>query len=306
MAVTDALFEEVVLNLLTSAAIDLPCDVIRKLKERAALEDTPLAAKQFEAILENCKIASEKRIGLCQDNGLILMFADVGQDCRMQGDFQAAANRAVAAGTKSIPLRENVIHPLTKKNTGTNVGPHLPYIHWRPVPDCDFIELTVAPKGYGGEMRATQSWVLSSEDVNECVRRAALDAVTDAMGEPCPPVIMGIAVGGHFESNMILAKRALFREPLGSPSPDPFAASLEREILEAVNNLKLGPMGLGGNTYATAVHIEVSGAHTAEIPITVAFQCWAHRYSKARIYNDGRVEYLTHPEIGCVRGGAKP
>jgi len=303
MAISASLFQEVVLELLTSAAIDLPCDVAKKLKEKAALEESPLAIKQFESIIENCSIASEKRVGVCQDNGLILLFTDVGQACRLEGDFQEAANLAVIAGTKSIPLRENVIHPLTKKNTGTNVGPHLPYIHWSMTPDRDFIEVTVAPKGYGAEMRASQSWVLSSEDINECVRRVALDAVADAMGEPCPPVIMGVAVGGHFESNMVLAKKALFREPLGTPSNDPYAAKLEQEILEAVNNLKLGPMGFGGNTYALAVHIEISGAHTAEIPITVAFQCWAHRYSKARIYNDGRVEYLTHPKCNCSNGG---
>jgi len=303
MAISASLFEEVVLRLLTSAAIDLPCGMINVLKEKAALEDSPLAIKQFESILENCSIASEKRVGVCQDNGLVLMFSDVGQNCQMEGDFQEAANRAVMAGTKSIPLRENVIHPLTKKNTGTNVGPHLPYIHWNLIPDKDYIEVTVAPKGYGAEMRASQSFVLSSEDVNECVRRVALDAVADAMGEPCPPVIMGIAVGGHCESNMVLAKKALFREPLGAPSPDPHAAKLEQEILSAVNNLKLGPMGFGGNTYALAVHIEVSGAHTAEIPIAVVFQCWAHRYSKARIYNDGKVEYLTHTELNCSNGG---
>ena len=303
MAISASLFQKVVLELLTTAAIDLPSDVINNLQEKAVLEDSPLAKKQFESILENCRIASEKRVGVCQDNGLVLLFADVGQACQMEGDFQEAANMAVQDGTKSIPLRENVIHPLTKKNTGTNVGPHLPYIHWRMVPESDYIEVTVAPKGYGAEMRVSQSWVLSSEDVNECVRRLALDAVADAMGEPCPPVIMGIAVGGHFESNMVLAKRALFREPLGKPSDDPHAAKLEKEILEAVNNLKLGPMGFGGNTYALAVHIEVSGAHTAEIPITVAFQCWAHRYSKARIYNNGNVEYLTHPKCNCSSGG---
>ena len=304
MAISETLFEEVVLKLLTSAAIDLPCGVLDKLKEKATLEDSPLAIKQFESILENCKIASEKRVGVCQDNGLVLMFADIGQNCVLEGDFQEAANRAVAAGTKLIPLRENVIHPLTKKNTGNNVGPHLPYIHWQPMPDKDFIEVTVAPKGYGAEMRTSQSFVLSSEDVNECVHRLALDSVADAMGEPCPPVIMGIAVGGHSESSMVLAKKALFREPLGKPATDPYAAKLEVEILESVNNLKMGPMGFGGNTYALAVHIEVSGSHTSEIPISVVFQCWAHRYSKARIYNDGRVEYLTHPEISSAKGGA--
>lgn len=296
MAITDKQFEEVVAKLLRLAAIELPCPVQQKLKECAATETSETAKKQYESMFENIKIAHKRQVGVCQDNGLILMMADVGQNCQLIGDFQEAANHAVAVGTKEIPLRENVIHPLSKKNTGTNVGPHLPYIHWKPIPDEDYMDILVATKGYGAEFRATQSWVLSSEDINLAVKRIALDAVGDAMGEPCPPVIMGIAVGGHFDSNMVLCKRALFRDPIGSPSSDPLAAKLEKEILEAVNNLKLGPMGFGGNTYAMAVHIEISGAHTAEIPIAVGFQCWSHRYAKARIYNDGRVEMLSQHE----------
>ncbi len=296
MAITEQKFESVVSELLKLAAIDLPASVQDKLRSCAACETSPIACKQFESILEDCAIATKNRVGVCQDNGLIMLFVDFGTDCKLEGDFQKAADHAVAVGTKAIPLRENVIHPLSKKNTGTNVGPHLPYIHWNPLFGRDYIEVTVATKGYGAEMRATQNWVLSSEDINRCVVRTALDAVGDAMGEPCPPLIMGIAVGGHFDTNMVLCKRALFRDPVGAPSSDPMAAALEKEILEAVNSLGLGPMGFGGKTYAMAVHIEVSGAHTAEIPIAVGFQCWAHRFSKARIYNDGRVEFITHPE----------
>lgn len=296
MAISEKQVEKVVLELLRLSAVEMPSGVMSRLREKFEQEDNPTAIKQFESIFENCRIASEKQVGICQDNGLIAIFADFGQKCTLEGDLESAAARAIATGTKSIPLRENVIHPLSKKNSETNVGPNMPYIYWKPIPDADYLEITVAPKGFGAEMRATQSWVLSSEDIGRAVVRIALDSVADAMGEPCPPLIMGISVGGTCDSNMVMAKRALFRDPIGSPSGDPLAAKLEKEIEAAVNALKLGPMGFGGNTYTLGVHIEVSGTHTAEIPIAVAFQCWAHRYSKARIYNDGRVEFLTHPQ----------
>ncbi len=296
MAITEKLFEEAVLELTRLSSIELPAPVLEKLLEKFEQETNPTAKKQFEAIFENCRIAHEKQVGVCQDNGLFQIFIDFGQNCKMEGDFEAAAKRALAFATKEIPLRENVIHPLSKKNPGTNVGPHIPTMYWNPIVGADYIEVTVIPKGNGSEMRDTHSWVLTSDDIGRATVRAVLDAVADMMGEPCPPVIIGVGLGGHFDSNAMYAKKALFRDPIGSPSSDPLAAELEKEILEAVNALKLGPMGFGGDTYALAVHIEVCGAHTAIVPITVAVECWCHRYSKARIYNDGRVEFLTHPQ----------
>jgi len=154
------------------------------------------------------------------------------------------------------------------------------------------------PKGFGSEMRATISWVLTSEDIGRGAVKAVLDVVEDAMGEPCPPVIIGVGIGGFADSSMAMAKKALFRTPMGTKNADPVVAALETEIFEAVNAMGLGPMGFGGKTYALAVHAEIAGSHTAVVPVSVIFQCWACRYSKARIYNDGRVEYITHPEGG--------
>ena len=295
MAISDSLFERVVLELCRLSAVELPAPVLEKLRSMYAEETNPIAKRQFEAILKNCEIAKEKRIAICQDNGLHEIFLEFGQRVQMDGDFEAAAKRALSAATKEIPLRENAIHPLSKKNSGTNVEVHIPTMHWSPLPDADYLDVTVVPKGNGAEMRDGHCWILTSEDIKKAAVRVALDAVSDMMGEPCPPIILGIGIGGHFESNAALAKKALFREPIGSHNPDPMAAELEQEIFEAVNNLKLGPMGFGGDHYAMAVHIEISGAHTAIVPITVSAECWAHRYSKARIHNDGRVEFITHP-----------
>jgi fumarate hydratase subunit alpha len=226
-----------------------------------------------------------------------MIYADLGLGCRLQGDPAAAATRALIRATKEVPLRQNVINPLTKENSGNNSGWGIPCIRWEVVSGADYLDLLVIPKGFGSEMRAAQCWVLSSEDVGRAAVKAVLDVVEDAMGEPCPPVIIGVGIGGFADTSMALAKKALFRSPLGSRHPDPQVAALEAEIFAAVNALGLGPMGLGGKTYALGVHAEIAGSHTAVVPVSVMFQCWACRYSKARIYNDGRVEYVTHPEI---------
>jgi fumarate hydratase subunit alpha len=297
LAIHEQLLEDTIFELIKKASIELPRDVMRVLEAGLAREESPTAQAQFHAILNNCRTAREKQIGLCQDTGLEMIYAELGLECRLEGDPQAAARRAVARATTEVPLRQNVINPLTKENSGNNTGWGIPYIHWEVAGGADYLELLVIPKGFGSEMRASQCWVLTSEDVGRAAVKAVLDVVEDAVGEPCPPIIIGVGIGGFADSSMAMAKKALFRSPIGTHHPDPQVAALETEIFAAVNALGLGPMGLGGKTYALGVHAEIAGSHTAVVPISVVFQCWACRYSKARIYNDGRVEFLTHPEI---------
>lgn len=296
MAVTEKLLEAVIFELVRLASIELPSDVKRALKEAYDKAENATEKSQLEAILRNCDIAHQKQIGICQDTGVPIIYADLGVGCSLEGDPRAAAARALERATKAVPLRENVINPLTKDNPGTNTGPNIPYLHWDVIPDSDYLELMAVPKGFGSEMRASQCWVLTSDDIGRAAVRAVLDVVEDSMGEPCPPIIIGIGIGGFADTSMSLAKKALFRNPIGTRSEDPLLAGLEAEIENAVNSLNLGPMGFGGRTYALGVHAELSGSHTAVVPVSVIFQCWACRYSKARIYNDGRVEFITHPE----------
>lgn len=297
MAISEELIEKTIFQLMKNAAIELPQDVQNAVKAGYEREDTPTAKEQFEAMLKNIQIAHDKQVGLCQDTGMPIIYADLGLNCQLEGDPVAAMTRAVAKATKEVPLRQNVINPLTRENSGTNTGWGLPYVHWDVISNGDYLELMAIPKGFGSEMRATQCWVLTSEDIGRATVKAVLDVVEDAMGEPCPPVIIGVGIGGFADSSMALAKKALFR-PIGSQNPDPIVAALETEIFDAVNGMALGPMGFGGKTYALGVHAEMSGAHTAVSPISVVFQCWVCRYSKARIYHDGRVAYITHPEGG--------
>ncbi|MDL2280918.1 fumarate hydratase [Selenomonadales bacterium OttesenSCG-928-I06] len=298
MAISEQLIEDVVFNLMKFASIELPKDVVDSLKKAHEREDSLVAKGQLEAILKSVQISHDKQIGLCQDTGVPIIYADLGTNCKIDGDPNAAMTRAVVRATKEVPLRQNVINPLTKANSGTNTGWGIPYFHWDMEGDKDYVEIMAVPKGFGSEMRGSQCWILSSEDVSRGAVKAVLDVVEDSMGEPCPPVIIGVGIGGFSDSSMAIAKKALFRTPIGTRNADPIVAALEEEIETAVNNMELGPMGFGGKTYTLGVHIEISGSHTAVIPVSVIFQCWACRYSKARIYNDGRVEYLTHPEGG--------
>ncbi len=298
MAITERLIEETVFQLMKKAAIELPRDVVNALEKAYAQEDNPTARGQFKAFLENIRIAHDKQVGLCQDTGMPIIYADLGLDCQVEGDPEAAMTRAVARATKEVPLRQNVINPLTLENSGTNTGWGLPCVHWDVAPRADYLELMAVPKGFGSEMRASQVFILTSENIARGTVKAVLDVVEDAMGEACPPVIIGVGIGGFADSSMAMAKKALFR-PIGGKNPDPLVAALETEIYGSVNSLGIGPMGFGGKTYALGVHIEMSGAHTAVAPVSVIFQCWVCRYSRARIYNDGRVEYMTHPEGGA-------
>jgi fumarate hydratase subunit alpha len=295
MAISEQIIEQTVFRLMKKAAIELPLDVVRALEKAYTEEDNPTAQGQFKAFMDNIRIACEKQVGLCQDTGMPIIYADLGLNCHLEGEPTAAMTRAVARATKEVPLRQNVINPLTLENPGTNTGWGLPCVHWDIVPKADYLDLMAVPKGFGSEMRASQIFILTSENIARGTVKAVLDVVEDAMGEACPPVIIGVGIGGFADSSMAIAKKALFRS-IGSHNPDPMVADLETEIYEAVNSLGIGPMGFGGKTYTLGVHIEMSGAHTAVAPVSVIFQCWVCRYSKARIYDNGRVDYITHPK----------
>ncbi len=296
MSISSETVGAVAYNLLCRAAVRLPGDARDALVRAREGESNPMAQAQLDAILSNVQLAEETNTSLCQDTGVPLFFVNLGTGCAIVGDLPDAIGKAVERATRDVPLRQTVVHPISFKNPGTNTGWGAPIIHFDLLPEARYLEITAATKGFGAEMRSTLVWILTSESIRKAALRTVLDTVEDAAGEPCPPVIIGLGIGGTAEQCLINAKRALFRAPLGSPNPDPEVAALEQEILAAVNATGFGPMGFGGNSYALAVHAELCGTHTALVPLGVILQCWAHRYSTARIHDDGRVEYLTHPE----------
>jgi len=295
--ITESLLESVATKLFRMAATTLPEDVVQKLKEAYEKERNPAAKAHLQAMIKSAEVAKQRGIPLCQDTGVPYFFVEMGLNAEINGDIERALSNAVVKVTKELPLRENVIHPLTKTNTGTNTGLGIPHIHYEVRPDIDFVKITAIPKGFGSEAKSSLVWITTSHDISEAVTRCVLDQVIAAGGDPCPPTIIGVGVGGFADKALLIAKKALFRVPVGSHHPDPVVAKLEKRIFKAVNSTGIGPMGTGGDTTALAVHVEISGSHTAVVPVGITFQCWAARYSQAVIYNSGEVEYLTHPEL---------
>jgi fumarate hydratase subunit alpha len=196
--------------------------------------------------------------------------------------------------TKEVPLRPNAVNPFTQNNSGDNTGRFLPFINWD-ITSGDNLELTVFPKGGGSENVCALGMLRPGEGVKG-LKRFVVDTLIKSGSKPCPPNILGIAVGGGADIAMKLAKKALLK-PLDKPNPDPELAKLESELYEAANMTGIGPMGLGGKFTVLGVKVDYAHRHPASYPVAVAFQCWAARRATARIHSNGKVEYLTHEMV---------
>lgn len=282
---------EVIIELLKRASIRLPRSVKEKLKEALLKEEEEITKHQLETILENISIAEAKKIPVCQDTGVPMYFLKVGKNWPANNQVGAAITEGTAKATKLIPLRENVIHPLIKENSGTNTGWGMPFIYYEMIPE-DFTEIQVLLKGFGSEAKTSLAYIPTSEDVIRGTIKFVLDCARKGFGEPCPPYIVGVGMGGTSDIAAVLAKKAFLRLPLGKKNPDRAAAGLEEKLLEALNATGIGSMGMGGKTTALAVHVELCGTHSAAVPVVFAIQCWADRQAAVRIHSKGTLEYL--------------
>jgi len=271
-----------IINLLSKAEIELPEDVINALKRAEASEESPVAKFQLQAILKNIELAEKHSIPMCQDTGIIIFFIDLGTEFNAGFDLEAAVREAVILATKEIPLRPNAVNPLTRENSGNNTGPGIPDIHWKIVPGNQ-LKVTFAPKGAGSENMSALRMFNPTEIGN--IKNFVLETVLNAEGMPCPPLVLGVGIGGSFDAAARLAKEALL-EPLSCPEGSigkgfgkDTEKTLGKEILEAVNSLGIGCMGLGGSTTALAVNVKIAHCHTASLPVAVNIQCWANRHA---------------------------
>jgi len=226
-------------------------------------------------LLENARIAKEERIPMCQDCGLAVVFAEIGQDVHLVGgDFYQAVNAGIRQGYGEGHLRKSLCHPLTRANTGDNTPA---VIHTEIVPG-DRLKLTVVPKG-GGSENMSRLFMLKPADGLAGIRAKVVLTVEEAGLNPCPPIIVGVGIGGNFERAALLAKKSLLRE-LGQANPDPEVAAIERQLLAEVNDLGIGPQGLGGRITAMAVHVLMQPCHIASLPVAVNIQCHASRHQE--------------------------
>jgi fumarate hydratase subunit alpha len=283
--------ENVAFNLIKQAVVYLPEDVKRALRKACEEETSETGRTQLRAILENVELAEKHRATVCQDTGTVTFYVKAGSQAKNLHCVEATLAKATRIATREVPLRPNAVDPFTQKNSGDNTGRFAPYVHWEIVPG-DSLELTVMMKGGGSENVSAAEMLAPTEGIRG-LKKFVIDAVIKAGAQPCPPTILGVAVGGGADMAMELAKMALLR-PLDEANPDCRLAKIEREILEAANMTGIGPMGLGGKTTVLGVHVDYAHRHPASFPVAVAFNCWAVRRASARINADGTVEYLTH------------
>ena len=268
---------EAVRDLCLTANYDLPADVAAALERAREAEESPLGRQILGELLENAAIARQDRMPMCQDTGVVHVFVELGQDVRLTGgDLKAAIDEGVRRGYEAGYLRKSVVDdPIFRR---VNTQDNTPAVTYIDLVQGDCIALTVVPKGTGSENMSGLRMLTPAQGARG-VRDFVVEVVDRAASNPCPPVIVGVGVGGMMDRAAILAKKALLRE-VGLPHPDSSIAALEREILQAVNDLGIGPQGLGGRTTALAVHIETAPTHIGALPVAVNLQCHAARHAE--------------------------
>ena len=269
---------EVVRRLCIEANCHLTKDLKDCIVECRKNETFPVAQGILDQIIENYGIADANNVPVCQDTGMACVFIDVGQDVHVEGSLEEAIHEGVRQGYKDGYLRKSVVRdPLDRVNTGDNTPA---MIYYNIVPG-EQIKITVAPKGFGSE-NMSRLGMLKPADGVEGVKNFVLETVRLAGPNPCPPIVLGIGVGGSFDKVAYLAKHALLR-PIDRPNPDPFYADLERELLEEINALGIGPQGFGGKTTCLGLSIEAAPTHVAGLPVAVNVSCHVTRRATAEL-----------------------
>ncbi|MBR3486815.1 MAG: fumarate hydratase [Clostridia bacterium] len=264
---------EAVAELAVEANCRLPGDVKERIEQARANEPWPTACGILDKIIENYGIADENFVPICQDTGACCVFLKIGQDVHITGDLRAAVDEGVRKGYGEGYLRKSVVRdPLRRVNTGDNT----PAMLYTEIVPGDKIELTVAPKGFGSENMSRLAMLKPSDGI-EGVKAFILKTVEEAGPNPCPPIVVGVGIGGTFDKAAYLAKKALMR-PVTERNADEFYAALEDELLEKINALGIGPQGFGGKTTALAVNIEWYPTHIAGLPVAVNINCHVTRH----------------------------
>ena len=277
-SIDSKVIEDTVARLCIEANLRLPPDVINAI-ERAEKAEPWDGAKRILSLLgDNVRIASEKTLPVCQDTGMACVFVELGQDVHIDGDFEEAVNNCVRRGYSEGYLRKSVVcDPLRRVNTGDNT----PALLTVKLTRGDKMRITVMPKGFGSENMSALKMLKPADGV-EGVKNFVLETVEKAGANPCPPIIVGVGIGGSFDKAAYLAKHALLR-PVDEPNPDEYYAALESELLDKINALGIGPQGFGGKTTALAVLIEAMPTHVAGLPVAVNISCHATRRASASL-----------------------
>jgi fumarate hydratase subunit alpha len=265
-------------DLFIDANVNLGEDVKAALEEALKKEESELGKEVLAELIENARIAKTERMPICQDTGLPVVFVELGQEVHLKGgDLTESINAGIRQGAQDGLLRPSVCQCLTRKNRGDNTPA---VIHLEMVPG-DRVRITVLPKGGGSENMSGVRMMTPAAGL-EGIKDFVVQQVKESGANPCPPIIVGVGIGGSFDQAPIIAKKALLR-PVGSTNPDPELAAIEADLLARINDLGIGPSGYGGRVTALAVHVAMIPCHIASLPVAVNIQCHAHRYKEGVI-----------------------
>ncbi|MGE5614567.1 MAG: L(+)-tartrate dehydratase subunit alpha [Bacillota bacterium] len=285
-------FIDIMARFTAYAAKHLPDDVLAKLKELREKERSALAGIAYDAVFENIKLADELDRPVCQDTGVIQYFVRAGAGFSLIGSMEHCLREAAKRATVLGPLRHNAVEVFDEKNTGTNVGTRIPWIEWEIVPDSSDAEIYVYMAGGGCSLPGTAKVLMPLEGY-EGIVKLVFDQVVSYGINACPPLLIGIGIAGSAEVASKLSKKALLR-PIGSRNSNPRAAELESRIENGLNEIKIGPGGLSGESSVMGVHIEQAARHPATIAVGLSVGCWAHRRAMIKISADLQYEVVTH------------
>jgi fumarate hydratase subunit alpha len=271
---------ETVSHLFQDACLYLPEDVLAALKQAREKEESPAAKDVLAQLIENTEIAAKEKTPLCQDTGAAVVVLELGQDVHITGgDLYTAINEGVRQGYEKGYLRKSMVNqPFSAR---VNTKDNTPAIIHADIVPGDKLKISIMPKG-GGSENCSRLTVMPPAKGRQGIIDFVVNLVDESGSNPCPPVIIGLGIGGTTDKAMTLAKKALLRK-VGEPNPDPEVAELEKEILQRANNLGIGPMGYGGRTTALAVHAETFPAHIASLPVAVNIQCWCARHKETTL-----------------------
>lgn len=286
---------EATVKLIEAAATWLPSDVEEALLKAYEVEDNPATKSFLKAMIDNVRIARDKRLPICQDTGVVMFYVSVGEKFPYMGLLPGILRKATVEATRRVPLRPNTIDVFTGKNPGDNTGRYMPWIEWEIVEGWDAAEVTVLLKGGGSEIVARAKNLIPAEGIKGVIKYV-LEAVYEAGPQPCPPVIVSVGIAANVAMAMKLASKGLLR-PIGRRHEDPEVAKLEETLLQAINSMGYGAHGMGGRVTALDVHVDYAPRHPATLSVAVVMNCWAARRATMRIYADGRIEYITHPHL---------
>ena len=280
MIVDPAQVEDVARELYIRALKILPPDIKEGFRRLDASETDATAKKVLGTMITNIRVAEDTENLLCQDTGIPIYNVTIGRGVEVEGaELQRAIRRGCERATREHPLRSSVVHPITRKNEQTSCGAGVPSIHFAYSDAPETLVIEMIPKGSGSENNSWLKMAIPAEGVN-AIKTFVVDCVLDAGGKTCPPTIVGVGIGGTSDLCVALAKQAATR-PLGSRCADPEGAALEASLTEAVNTLGVGPQGLGGDSTAFAVHVEIAATHITMNPVAVNMQCHSARRASA-------------------------